>query len=329
MPQTPGDPIASMPVPNAPGDPIISVVVPTYDRAAALAKCLHALAKQTLAPGRFEVIVCDDGCSPPVTVAQAELLAALNGTSRVRVVRQENGGPAAARNLGAAAARGRYLAFTDDDCEPAPDWLERLVARFDEGEEEVLLGGSMRNALVDDVYASATHAIMDFAYAEHWRQSGTRLFSTSNLSLPTAGFRAIGGFSPRFPDAAGEDYDLCWRWQETGRRAAYVADAVIVHSHPLTFRDYLRQHFRYGRGLLRVRRRLVARRRRNWSAGPGFYVRLVLHPLRRWWDPAAWRSAALIGASQVATVAGAAIEFVASYGQRAQADVAPSAETPS
>jgi GT2 family glycosyltransferase len=289
--------------------PTISVIVPTYNRPESLERCLRALAAQTLAPRRFEVIVCDDGTSPPVSIRLAALLVEIGGALQVRVERQANQGPAAARNLGAALARGRYLAFTDDDCEPAADWLERLVARFDQT-PDLLIGGGMRNGLSRNPYSTATHAIMDFVYAEYGRRAGLRRVSTSNLSLPAEGFRAIGGFSDDYPDAAGEDYDLCFRWQEAGGQVEYAADAVIVHRHELTLLEYLAQHARYGRGLLRTRRRQRARKSRARVARPGFYVRLVLHPLRRWWNPAAWRCAFLIGASQLATALGGVAERV-------------------
>lgn len=294
-------------------EPLISVIVPTRDRHESLAGCLRALAAQTLEPDRFEIIVCDDGSEPPVEVTGYR--------TPVRVTRQSPAGPAAARNLGATLARGRYLAFTDDDCEPEPDWLERLAAHY-EALNDVLIGGGMRNG-AQGAPAAATQAIMDFVYADHWRRAGARLFSTSNLSMPTAGFHELGGFSPSFPDAAGEDYDLCWRWQESGRRAMYAPDVVIVHRHELTVGAFLGQHYRYGRGLMRVRRRRASRGGRSWSPGISFYVRLVVHPLRRWRDPSAWRSASLIAASQFATAMGALAEWLSSGGSRRAGEPEP------
>jgi glycosyltransferase involved in cell wall biosynthesis len=99
--------------------PEISVVIPAFERIGALEGCLHALAAQTLPPSKFEVIVCDDGSRLPVRDALASTLGALADRLHVRVIRQDNGGPAAARNRGAGAAIGRYLAFTDDDCRHA------------------------------------------------------------------------------------------------------------------------------------------------------------------------------------------------------------------
>lgn len=302
---------------TGPWDTVISVIVPTYNRPASLEATLAALAGQSVPPHRFEVIVCDDGSAGAVTAQERALLAALGGSVQARLLQQENAGPAEARNLGASAARGRYLAFTDDDCVPEPDWLERILARF-EASPDVLLGGGLRNGLARDVYADATQAIMDFVYGEQERSAGPFLFSSSNLSLPADGFHAIGGFSPEFPDAAGEDYDLCWRWHQSGRAAEYAPEAVIVHTHGHTLRGFLRQHFNYGRGLLRARRRRGVRTRLEPARGSGFYLRLVLHPIRHPTDGRGWRCAAIIAASQMATALGAAVELVRPSGSRSR-----------
>jgi glycosyltransferase involved in cell wall biosynthesis len=217
--------------------PEISVVIPTFERSTALEGCLHALEAQTLPSAKFEVIVCDDGSRPPMRDALASMLAALAGRLHVRLIRQDNAGPAAARNRGAAAATGRYLAFTDDDCRPEPDWLERLLDHF-AMRPEALLGGGLRTTIGSDRYARATQAIMDFVYDDQERRSGLRVFSTSNLALPASGFEKLGGFSSSFKRAAGEDYDLCARWYRGGGEIAYAPDAVVAHDHALTLGAY-------------------------------------------------------------------------------------------
>ena len=95
--------------------PAISVVIPTYGRPGAAARLVSALATQRLPPGGWvDVIVVDDGSPTPVEIA-----AEPPGTIRVRVLRQTQQGPAAARNAGIAVAQGAMVAFVDDDCEPA------------------------------------------------------------------------------------------------------------------------------------------------------------------------------------------------------------------
>jgi GT2 family glycosyltransferase len=109
--------------------PDISVVVPTYRRAAALRRTLAALGRQRGAPP-FEVVVCDDGSPEGEAAAIADAVEAARTSApghgaAVRLVRQENAGPAAARNAGARAAVAPLLLFLDDDCAPAADLLAR------------------------------------------------------------------------------------------------------------------------------------------------------------------------------------------------------------
>ena len=108
------------------GHPTFSIIIPTYQRPTQLAVCLRSLTGLNYPRERFEVIVVDDGSTTPLDAVVASVRDSLN----VMLTRQDNGGPAAARNTGAARARGTFLAFTDDDCTPTPDWLHTLGARF-------------------------------------------------------------------------------------------------------------------------------------------------------------------------------------------------------
>ncbi|MEO6525562.1 MAG: glycosyltransferase [Gemmatimonadaceae bacterium] len=286
--------------------PTISVVVPTFGRVGSLALCLEALCAQNLT-NAYEVIVCDDGSSEPVAPAVAHFADRLALT----VVRQRHAGPAAARNTGARRARGRFLAFTDDDCVPEPDWLARLVEQFAHRPGH-LIGGALVNLLPRDPYASTTQLIMSSVYAYYERNpSRQRFFSTTNLAVPARRFWEIDGFSESFPRAAGEDYDFCARWHESGFPSAYAPVARVGHAHGHDLRSFLRQHFGYGRALLRVRQGMA---RRNGRVGiqmesPNFYRQLLTAPLDRRFGLHSLQYALLMLASQAATAAGAAAEF--------------------
>jgi cellulose synthase/poly-beta-1,6-N-acetylglucosamine synthase-like glycosyltransferase len=271
--------------------------------------CLKALAAQTLSKERFEVIVCDDGSEVPLASTLQNTLATL-GNLRVSFVSQQNAGPAAARNRAADAAQGKYLAFTDDDCRPATDWLDKLLQHF-EGGNNALIGGGMCAASTSSRYARATQRIMNFVYADQARSGGMLLFSTSNLAMNAQAFRDVGGFSTRFRLAAGEDYDLCARWYHEGGELMYVPEALIVHDPPLTFGGFLRQHFRYGRGLLLMRKRL---KERGGAVRPGqtpgsFHLRLIVSPINAR-PPFGLGWALLIALAQFATVAGVVAEVL-------------------
>src|SRR5437868_6703450 len=97
--------------------PRCSVIVPTYRAERTIPALLAALARQTVPAADFETIVVDDGL-PDETAALAERAGA-------RVLRQQNRGPAAARNAGSRAAAADLLVFTDADCEPEEDFLAR------------------------------------------------------------------------------------------------------------------------------------------------------------------------------------------------------------
>ena len=93
----------------------VSVIVPAYNASATIGKTLEALSRQNCFQP-FEVIVVDDGSSDNT----ADIV---HSFAAVKYFRQDNAGPASARNLGAKMAQGDYLAFTDSDCIPHEDWI--------------------------------------------------------------------------------------------------------------------------------------------------------------------------------------------------------------
>lgn len=276
--------------------PSFSIVIPTYRRPERLAACLRALAELDYPRDRFEVIVVDDGSGAPPTPQTASL--------DVTVLTQPHAGPAAARNMGAARARGEYLAFTDDDCMPETGWLRALAVEAAAGADHVL-GGRTVNALADNPYSSATQLLLDFIYEWHAARGGAGFFASNNLAVPAALFQARGGFDVGFPLAAGEDRELCERLRRGGGRLVYVPDAVVRHGHPLTLARYWRQHANYGRGALRVHRlRASAGAERGAGTPLSFYARLVAFPLSRARGTRRLTLTALFALSQVATATG-------------------------
>ncbi|HEX6050838.1 MAG TPA: glycosyltransferase [Gemmatimonadaceae bacterium] len=258
--------------------PDYSIVVPTYRRREPLARCLAAINALDYPRDRFELVVVDDGSpSPP-----EDLLGTLDGDVAARLVCAEHGGPAAARNLGASLARGAYLAFTDDDCAPRPDWLRAVHRAVQAADDGAAIGGRTINVLADDLFATASQGMVDYLY-EYFgsdRRPG-HFFTSNNLVVPRADFLALGGFDVRFARAAAEDRDLCERWSRSGRRLVYAPDAVVGHAHAMGFRRFNRMHFNYGRGAFDLHRSRARRGDRSLKVEPvRFYSGLVMHPLR-------------------------------------------------
>lgn len=224
--------------------PRFSIVIPTYNRPQQLANCLAALTRLDYPRDQFEVIAVDDGGS----VALEPVVAPFREHLNVQVTHQPNQGPAAARNTGAAAASGEYLAFTDDDCIPLPGWLRAFDACFADY-PDVLAGGYTRNHLPDNFFTSTSVRINDVVY-RHYNANprDARFFTSNNIALARSLYHAAGGFDPIFSQAAAEDREFCDRWRHQGRRMILVPDAVIEHAHALTLVTFWRMFRKYGHG---------------------------------------------------------------------------------
>jgi GT2 family glycosyltransferase len=281
--------------------PFFSIIVPTYNRPDRLAGCLRALAGLSYPRDRFEVIVIDDESPTPLDGAVMPWRSRLDLT----LLTQTHAGPAAARNTGVARAKGDFIAFTDDDCAPAADWLHALAARFTVT-PHYAIGGSVLNGLSRNPYATASQLLIDYLYTHYNANRDRALFLTSNnVAFPTDRFRAIGGFDTSFPLAAAEDRDLCDRWLLHGYRMIYAPEALVYHAHALTWRTFCRQHFNYGRGAayfhhLRARREQDPIKLESLM----FYARLLRYPFLRARLPRALGFAALFVISQIMNATG-------------------------
>jgi glycosyltransferase involved in cell wall biosynthesis len=166
-------------------------VVPTYERQGHLPKLLDCLANQTFRD--FEVILVDQSSSPwkvPDKYSSLDVLyehTDLKGTSR-------------ARNLGAWLARGEVIAFTDDDCQPEPDWLRNARRYFDHARVVGVEGLIVSERVNDPDYRAVTN--------NGFEGIG---FMTANLLLRRDTFNAIDGFDEQFDVPFREDTDLGWR----------------------------------------------------------------------------------------------------------------------
>ena len=197
--------------------PRISVVVPTCNRNDALAQCLDRLAPgaQTLSASQYEVIVTDDGSSDDGAANNAQEMMRERYPWAIWTAGPRRG-PAANRNRGASRASGQWLAFTDDDCLPAPAWL----AAFNQS--------IAPQTLVYEGKTTCEAGLSSPLETAPVNLSGGYLWSC-NLMIERALFEEMGGFDERFPGAHMEDVDLRQRIQARGLTFPFVLDAVVDH----------------------------------------------------------------------------------------------------
>lgn len=237
----------------------VSVVVPCHAAARTLPRLLEALKAQTLSVDRFEILLADSGADDGAEVARR----AAQGWEgpELRSLRVPlDSGPALKRNLGAEAAWAGVLAFTDADCVPEPQWLERGLAAFSDG-VGVVQGrtlpppGQRPEPLTHWIVVNEDHG----------------LFETCNIFYGRELFDSLGGFSERFYRCYGlpfgEDADLGWRARRAGARYRFEAKAVVRHPvEPIPLRAHLRAQW-LARGFPQLARELPELRRAFFHRG--------------------------------------------------------------
>lgn len=216
--------------------PAVSVVVSTYRRAHLLPRLVAALERQTLPYGRFDVVVCDNASDDATPQVLAELAA--RTPLRLRVVRADvNRGPAPGRELAWRAAAAPVLAFTDDDCQPEPGWLEAGLAALDRHGRAVVVGRTVPDP--DQV-----HLLVDFSRTQ--RVEDARFAQTCNVFYRRTDLEAVDGFDPAFTTPGGEDTDLALRVEAVGSPRVFAPDAVVRHDvRPTSLRATLRETRRW------------------------------------------------------------------------------------
>ncbi len=226
--------------------PRVSVVVCAYNAERTMDACLASL--RTLNYPDYEVIVVNDG-STDATLAISEHHKATYDADpagpRLVIVSQENKGLSVARNVGAQAATGEIVAYTDSDCVPDPDWLAFLVFKFVRS-GFVAVGGPNfpppEPALVPAAVAVSPggpmHVLLNDEVAEH--------IPGCNMAFTAKALHEVGGFDPTYT-SAGDDVDLCWRLQNRGYAIGFSPAATVWHYRRNTVKAYLKQQMGYGK----------------------------------------------------------------------------------
>jgi|GEM_PF-388165 len=236
------------------GAPRVSVVLATYNRPALVERLLQQLAEQTVPPAEFEVIVVDDGSSPPV----APKLCELRVPFALTVLQQPNGGAARARHNGILRARGDLLVLLDDDMQISPDFLAQHLRLHQPGVPTAVFGRYRDAPEIAEMplferWCSAKWSQWSSDYAHGARVLGNSL-CTGNASLRRMDYLAVGGFDLSLDRS--EDAELGLKLEERGVKLLYSEAAYTLHCSDHTRpRQFLSRAYRYGICDLRIGRK--------------------------------------------------------------------------
>lgn len=215
----------------------VSVIIPA-GRGKVLSQCLKSIFAQGYPKGKLEVVV--------VTPYQLDL------GPNIRVVKTKQlFYPGKMRNIAAKFARGDYLLFLDDDCEPLSNWIKANLLALQNKEIGAVSGmvSSKGNSFLEKLY--------DFSNFDLYqtKKSCLRLLCTATFGIRRNVFESVGGFDETLRTV--EDNDLCLRLNEKGYKTLYDPNIKIVHHHGRSsFPKIIRYMFSggYNANLILVRR---------------------------------------------------------------------------
>jgi glycosyltransferase involved in cell wall biosynthesis len=211
----------------------VSIVIPAYNAEGTVGLAVSAALAQGCPD--CEVVVADDGSTDGTAYAIRRY--------PIKYVRQDNKGPAAARNLGWRASSGEVVIFTDSDCVPQPGWTRALVTGFRDDRVGAVTG-SYGIANPDDVLPRLIHEeIKD----RHFKYGDTvKFFGSYNVAIRRSVLEETGGFDEGYRRASGEDNDLSYRIIKAGYKIAFSPDALVSHYHTTGLAKYLKEQYTHG-----------------------------------------------------------------------------------
>lgn len=221
-------------------NPLVTVIIPVKNASATIQKCVDSVLQSDYK--NFELIVVDDGS----TDRTPELLARYTG---ITVLRAENRGPSAARNLALSRAQGAFVAFTDADCIVDCVWLGELLKGFND-DKVAGVGGIQKSPKDETVFGRRVQEFFQSVeLVTGYMQLGSRMRQTShnptcNVMYRRSAVAAANGFDESL--WPGEDVELDLRIKRKGYNLVFTPAAVVYHYRCQDLGGFLRMMFRYG-----------------------------------------------------------------------------------
>lgn len=260
---------------NSPARPFVSVIIPAFNNLEGLRRCLAPLEAQTYDPERYEILVVDNG-------SRDDVRSVVGAFQRIRLLQEDQPGSYAARNLGIVAAHGDILAFTDSDCVPTREWIEKGVENLMRAPSCGFVAGRVELVFRDPARPTPSE-LYDFIVMNFHQDRNVaerRFGATANLFAFKHVFAAVGPFDGKLLSAG----DLEWgrRVFDRGYPQIYASDVCVAHPARHSLEETYRQATRLVGGTYRLKLQsgaTTARRAldlaRAVTPALGFYGRIL------------------------------------------------------
>jgi len=218
-----------------------TIIVPVYNAEKTIEACLKSLLSQDYKS--YEVIIVDDG-STDNTYDILKKYQDKAGEEKIRIIKQRNKGPAAARNNGIKHATGNIIAFTDADCIVPVNWLSSFKKIYDNYPYLAGIGGILepsKHNWVANLERIKNRKLYGMNNKLIISGKDCPIGGTNNISYRKEVLDSVKGFDENFPKPAGEDFDLKLRICSKGYKLAF-APIKVIHNEPYDF-DYLLRQF--------------------------------------------------------------------------------------
>jgi glycosyltransferase involved in cell wall biosynthesis len=246
----------------------VSIIISTRNRASQLERCFQSVAR-IASPAPWELVAIDNASTDDTSCVIRRFAESVNIPVRTAIEPQP--GLAHARNLGITLAQGEILAFTDDDCYPAPDYVDEVIRAFSDPEIGYI-GGMVKlfdpaDSRITIQESTRPKLLKRFGYVPPGGIHG------ANMAFRRQALADIGGFDPKLGAGAQfvcEDIDACARASFAGWQGGYFPGPIVHHHHRRRRKDLpsLRRSYAKGRGAyfakFLLNRRSAAVYARNW-----------------------------------------------------------------
>lgn len=201
--------------------PLLSVIVPAFDNRDFLDACLRSIRESSCQD--FELLVADDGSADGASIRRTA------ESHDARIIRREtNGGPAAARNTAARAARGEILVFLDSDVTVHRDTLERLADAFSRDPDlDAVMGSYDSSPQVAGIVAAFRNLL--HAHVRQRSPGEATTFWAGCGGVRRERFQALGGFDESYDRPTVEDVEFGLRLHHAGGRLRLDPRIQVTH----------------------------------------------------------------------------------------------------